>query len=131
MNRRSFPLAALSATLAVISAACGVELEDYPRRPLAQTSFVFAADDSLLTELHAVEDRVVLPTSQIPRSIRDATVAIEDRRFYLHHGIDGRRTPGANAIVGGRWVSSTSSPFGPRRSSTTVAAGRGSDTAQS
>jgi penicillin-binding protein 1A len=90
MNRRSFPLAALSATLAVISAACGIELEDYPRRPLAQTSFVFAADDSLLTELHAVEDRVVLPTSQIPRSIRDATVAIEDRRFYLHHGIDGR-----------------------------------------
>jgi penicillin-binding protein 1A len=90
MNRRSFPLAALSATLAVITAACGVDLEDYARRPLAQTSFVFAADDSLLTELHAVEDRVVLPTSQIPRSIRDATVAIEDRRFYLHHGIDGR-----------------------------------------
>ncbi|HZA60955.1 MAG TPA: transglycosylase domain-containing protein, partial [Actinomycetota bacterium] len=90
MNRRSFPLAAFSATLAVITAACGVDLEDYPRRPLAQTSFVFAADDTLLTELHAVEDRVVLPTSQIPRSIRDATVAIEDRRFYLHHGIDGR-----------------------------------------
>jgi penicillin-binding protein 1A len=90
MNRRSFPLAAFSATLAVITAACGVELEGYPRRPLAQTSFVFAADDTLLTELHAVEDRVVLPTSQIPRSIRDATVAIEDRRFYLHHGVDGR-----------------------------------------
>jgi penicillin-binding protein 1A len=90
VNRRSFPLAAFSATLAVITAACGVDLEDYPRRPLAQTSFVFAADDTLLTELHAVEDRVVLPTSQIPRSIRDATVAIEDRRFYLHHGIDGR-----------------------------------------
>ena len=90
MNRRSFPLAALSVTLAAITAACGVELEDYPRRPLAQTSFVFAADDSLLTELHAVEDRVVLPTAQIPRAIRDATVAIEDRRFYLHHGIDGR-----------------------------------------
>jgi len=90
MTRRSFPLAALSATLAVVTAACGVQLEDFPRRPLAQTSFVFAADDTLITQLHAVEDRVVLPTAQIPRWIRDATVAIEDRRFYLHHGIDGR-----------------------------------------
>jgi penicillin-binding protein 1A len=90
MTRRSFPLAAFSATLAMITAACGLDLEDLPRRPLAQTSFVLAADDTLITELHAVEDRVVLPTAQIPRSIRDATVAIEDRRFYLHHGIDGR-----------------------------------------
>jgi penicillin-binding protein 1A len=90
MTRRSFPLAAFAATLAVVTAACSVDLANYPRRPLAQTSFVFAADDSILTQLHAVEDRVVLPTSQIPRSIRDAVVAIEDRRFYLHHGIDGR-----------------------------------------
>src|SRR5215211_1299702 len=90
MTRRSFPLAALSATLAVVTAACGVQLEDFPRRPLAQTSFVFAADDTLITQLHAVEDRVVLPTAQIPRWIRDATVAIEDRRFYLHHCIGGR-----------------------------------------
>ena len=78
------------AACAVFSAACGVHLEDVPRRALAQTSFVYAADDSVITELHAVEDRVVLPTSQIPSWIRDAAVAIEDRRFYLHHGIDGR-----------------------------------------
>ncbi|HEX6401079.1 MAG TPA: transglycosylase domain-containing protein [Actinomycetota bacterium] len=90
MTRRSFPLAAVSATLAVAVAACGVDLSDYPRRPLAQTSFVLAADDSMLAELHAVEDRVVLPTDAIPQHIRDAVVAIEDRRFYLHHGIDGR-----------------------------------------
>ena len=90
MTRRYFPLAAFTAACAVFSAACGVHLEDVPRRALAQTSFVYAADESVITELHAVEDRVVLPTSQIPRSIRDAAVAIEDRRFYQHHGIDGR-----------------------------------------
>jgi membrane peptidoglycan carboxypeptidase len=90
MNRRYFPLAALTATCALMSAACGVDLGNLERRPLAQTSLVYAANDSILTELHAVEDRVVLPTSQIPRWIRDATVAIEDRRFYLHHGVDGR-----------------------------------------
>ena len=90
MTRRYFPLAAFTAACAVFSAACGVHLEDVPRRALAQTSFVYAADDTVITELHAVEDRVVLPTSQIPDSIRDAAVAIEDRRFYQHHGIDGR-----------------------------------------
>ena len=90
MTRRYFPLAAFTAACAVFSAACGVHLEDVPRRALAQTSFVYAADDSVITELHAVEDRVVLPTSQIPDWIRDAAVAIEDRRFYQHHGIDGR-----------------------------------------
>jgi penicillin-binding protein 1A len=90
MNRRYFPLAAFTAACAIFSAACGVHLEDVPRRRLAQTSFVYAADDSVITQLHAIEDRVVLPTSQIPSWIRDAAVAIEDRRFYLHHGIDGR-----------------------------------------
>ena len=90
MTRRYFPLAAFTVACAVFSAACGVHLEDVPRRTLAQTSFVYAADDSVITELHAVEDRVILPTSEIPRSIRDAAVAIEDRRFYQHHGIDGR-----------------------------------------
>jgi penicillin-binding protein 1A len=90
MNRRFFPLAAVAVAGAVLSAACGVQLEEYPRRQLAQTSFVYAADDSTITELHAVEDRVVLPASRIPRWIRDAVVAIEDRRFYLHHGVDGR-----------------------------------------
>jgi penicillin-binding protein 1A len=90
MTRRHFPLAAFMAACAVFSAACGVHLEDVPRRELAQTSFVYAADDSVITELHAVEDRVVLPRSRIPSGIRDAAVAIEDRRFYLHHGIDGR-----------------------------------------
>jgi penicillin-binding protein 1A len=90
MTRRHFPLAAFTAACAVFSAACGVHLEDVPRRALAQTSFVYAADDSVITQLHAVEDRVVLPSSQIPSWIRDAAVAIEDRRFYQHHGIDGR-----------------------------------------
>ena len=90
MTRRHFPLAAFTAACAVFSAACGVHLEDVPRRALAQTSFVYAADESVITQLHAVEDRVVLPSSQIPSWIRDAAVAIEDRRFYQHHGIDGR-----------------------------------------
>ena len=58
--------------------------------PLAQTSFLYASDGSLITELHATEDRVVLRKGEMPPYLRDAVVAIEDRRFYYHHGVDGR-----------------------------------------
>jgi membrane peptidoglycan carboxypeptidase len=77
--------------LSVMASACALpDLEDYRARPLAQTTFLYAADGSLITELHADQDRVVLPMSEMPRFLRDAVVAIEDRRFYQHHGIDVR-----------------------------------------
>ena len=77
--------------LTVAGTACGLpKLEDAQPRVLAQTSFLYAADGSLITELHAGEDRVVLAYSQMPQSIKDAAVAIEDQRFWYHHGVDGR-----------------------------------------
>jgi penicillin-binding protein 1A len=85
-------LAAAILLLATVLTGCGglPRLEDYPTLSLAQTSFLYASDGSLITELHADQDRVVLTFGQMPQSIRDATVAIEDRRFYQHHGVDLR-----------------------------------------
>ena len=34
------------------------------------------------------QNRTVVPTSKIPKVMRQAIVAIEDRRFYEHHGVD-------------------------------------------
>jgi penicillin-binding protein 1A len=89
---RKSPGLALAASLTLLGtllSACGLpRLQDYRTRPLAQTTFVFAADGSLITSLHAREDRVVLGSDQMPDSIREAAVAIEDRRFYWHHGVD-------------------------------------------
>jgi penicillin-binding protein 1A len=79
---------------ATLATACGAlpKLDDYREHelPLAQTSFLYAADGSLITRLHAAEDRVILPPRSIPQTIRDAAVAIEDKRFYYHHGVDVR-----------------------------------------
>jgi len=87
--RRATALSLLILTVA--GTACGLpKLEDAQPRVLAQTSFLYAADGSLITELHAGEDRVVLSDTQMPQSIKDATVAIEDQRFWYHHGVDGR-----------------------------------------
>ncbi len=88
MRKVRGPVAA-GVVLAFGLAACSMpRLQDYQERSLAQTSFLYASDGSLITSLHATEDRVVLPASQMTRHIRDAVVAIEDRRFYEHHGVD-------------------------------------------
>jgi penicillin-binding protein 1A len=88
MRKVRGPVAA-GVVLAFGLASCSMpRLQDYQERPLAQTSFLYASDGSLITSLHAAEDRVVLSSSQMTRDIRDAVVAIEDRRFYEHHGVD-------------------------------------------
>jgi penicillin-binding protein 1A len=86
-------LAAALATAALLLASC--HLPDLPvaqtrADALPQTSFLYAADGSLLTTLHAGENRVVVPFSKIPEDVRNAVVAVEDRRFYQHRGIDVR-----------------------------------------
>src|SRR3990170_3104111 len=57
---------------------------------LPQTSFLYAADGTLITRLHAGEDRVAVRQSRIPEVVRNAVIAIEDQRFYDHAGLDLR-----------------------------------------
>jgi penicillin-binding protein 1A len=51
-------------------------------------SKIYAADGSLIGVIHSDKIRQPIPGSQIPQDLKDATVAIEDRRFYQHGGID-------------------------------------------
>jgi membrane peptidoglycan carboxypeptidase len=92
MRKVRGPVAA-GVVLAAALAACSMpRLQDFHERPLAQTSFLYASDGSLITSLHAAEDRVVLTADQMTPDIRNAVVAIEDRRFYEHHGVDPERS---------------------------------------
>ncbi|MGZ4313349.1 MAG: transglycosylase domain-containing protein, partial [Solirubrobacteraceae bacterium] len=58
-----------------------------PRDP-GQTSEVFAADGTVLGYINSDILRTFVHSNQIPRPLKQATVAIEDRRFYKHGGID-------------------------------------------
>jgi membrane peptidoglycan carboxypeptidase len=90
MQRRLLPAAALVA-LAVLAQACALpdlKEERQKAEALPQTSFLYAADGTLITLLHAGEDRVVVKWSNIPEVMADAVVAIEDQRFWEHSGID-------------------------------------------
>jgi len=53
-----------------------------------QVSVVYAGDGQRLGDISSVVLRTAVPGSQIPRELRRATVAIEDRRFYQHGGVD-------------------------------------------
>ncbi len=84
-------------TRACAGAACpsiGV-LESY--RP-TQALKVYAADGRLLREV-GVEHRTVLRFEEIDPDVRAAFVAVEDKRFYEHSGIDFIRFLGAAKAV--------------------------------
>ena len=55
---------------------------------LGQNTFVYAADGSLLGAIPAERNRQVVPLSRVSKWMPKATIAIEDRRYYEHGGID-------------------------------------------
>ncbi|MBM3148093.1 MAG: penicillin-binding protein, partial [Actinobacteria bacterium] len=63
-------------------------LADLKPKAVVQTSFVYDRNGKLIGELHGAENRVVVSSEKIPQVVKDAAIAIEDERFYEHHGID-------------------------------------------
>jgi penicillin-binding protein 1A len=53
-----------------------------------ESSVIFAADGTRLGYVQSDEIRTRVPWSDMPQDLRDATVAIEDERFYKHEGVD-------------------------------------------
>ena len=45
--------------------------------------------------LYGTENRIWVDFDRMPKAIKDAIVAIEDRRFYQHNGVDWMRTASA------------------------------------
>ena len=77
-----------------LSTELDVNLSDFS---LAQTSTIYYYDDDSgqyreLAQLHMEENRVWVDYEDIPKYLEHAAVAIEDKRFYTHHGVDWYRT---------------------------------------
>jgi len=53
-----------------------------------QRSVVLSKDGKVLATLAGAENRVVVALKRIPLSVQQAVVAIEDAKFYEHHGVD-------------------------------------------
>jgi penicillin-binding protein 1A len=59
-----------------------------------ESSKIFSYDNVLLSEFY-VERRTFIPHEKIPKHVINAFIAVEDMRYYKHHGIDIIRTIGA------------------------------------
>lgn len=62
---------------------------------LDDTSFIYDSQGNLLEKVTGRENRTVVPIEQMPQSLKEAIVAIEDERFYFHNGVDVKRVFGA------------------------------------
>lgn len=96
---RTVLLLLLLGVIALISAGSGLYVglaSDLPSLAAqgdyqaAQTTKVYDGADPplLLAELHGIENREIVSGDAIPQFVRDAVVAIEDQRFYVHSGVD-------------------------------------------
>ena len=88
----------------ILSEAADWSLEDYD---LERTSFIYYVDANgdiqQLQQIYTTTDRQWASLDEIPQAMVDAAVAIEDKRFYEHQGVDWITTVKAclNMFFGG------------------------------
>jgi len=95
-NRRTAIGITVAAALVLIVTAVGgtvafgssCDLGSLQPVAVGENSFVYAADGSELGVIQADRNRTPVSQAQISPWLPKATVAIEDRRFYSHGGVD-------------------------------------------
>ena len=69
---------------------------DLEAKSLNQTSFIYVQNEDGEFEqyqtLYSTENRVWVDNQKIPQAMKDAIIAIEDKRFEEHNGVDWKRT---------------------------------------
>jgi penicillin-binding protein 1A len=81
-------LAAVAGTAGVLAYGSSCDLDSLRPTRIGQNTFVYAADGSRLGSIPAEKNREPVGAGEMSRWVRRATVAIEDRRFFEHSGVD-------------------------------------------
>jgi penicillin-binding protein 1A len=97
------PVAVIAILAAVLFSVPNAELpaETLDARP--RMTRLYAADGSELAALRGFETFIPVTMEDLPQSLKDAVVAVEDQRFYSHRGVDTRgvlRALWTNAMEG-------------------------------
>ena len=83
-----------------------VNLDDYE---LDKTSYIYAVnadgEPEMIQQIFSTTDRQWVAYADLPEELIRATVALEDKRFYEHQGVDWITTvkAGLNLFMGGGW----------------------------
>lgn len=76
---------------------------------LNEYSTVVDTDGNAIAKLGSEKKKIAIASNEIPDSLKNAYVAIEDERYYKHHGVDMKRTISA---IGSYVIHFGSSSFG-------------------
>ena len=93
-NRKFFFLAVIFLLLSVISYLLFVIFRDLPSptklayTEIPQTTKILDRNRNLLYEIYADKNRTLVKLENVPSFLRQATIAIEDKDFYKHKGIN-------------------------------------------
>ena len=99
---------------------------------LAQSSIIYYSDPDTgeykeLQQIYATENRIWVSYDEIPKAMIDAAIAIEDKRFMEHDGVDWLRTlsavrnfAGGDASYGASTITQRSSTARARKISCTL-----------
>ena len=60
-----------------------------------ENSVVVDSDGNVIAELVSERKKIKVENEEMPQDLKDAYVAIEDERYYKHHGVDIKRTGSA------------------------------------
>ena len=63
----------------------GADIGDYQPRA---TTILYAANGEEIARVFDEEDRILVDLMDVPEVVRNATIAIEDKRFHSHRGFD-------------------------------------------
>ncbi|WP_462405965.1 transglycosylase domain-containing protein [Gracilibacillus sp. Marseille-QA3620] len=73
----------------------GIKIAGAPEVTVPQTTVYLADDLQPFGESHGAQKRYWVSLDQISPYLIDATIAVEDRQFFSHHGFDLKRIAGA------------------------------------
>ncbi len=80
--------AGLGSTAAVVAYGSSCDLDSLRSVDIGANTFVYAANGSLLGSIPAERNREPVTAEDMSIWVRKATIAIEDRRFFEHGGVD-------------------------------------------
>ena len=79
-------VAAIGLLLTLFYVYSQLELPETP--PPLQTTYIYDRQCHQIATLHSTVDRTIIPLSDMPPQLRHAVIAVEDKGFYQHPGID-------------------------------------------
>ncbi|MDE5414652.1 transglycosylase domain-containing protein [Alkalihalobacterium chitinilyticum] len=106
--RRLFRFSLLLIVLSMLAAVLlltYLKMEGAPVLQVSQTTRLLDANDVIIGESHQGQNRYWVPLEEISEQLLNATLSIEDRKFYDHYGFDPTRIAGAvvaNVKSGGK-----------------------------